>query len=73
MNLIGTCLRILDQYRAFRATLATLAHNSDHDLARLGLERGELARAAYTQAERQISRPVRDVAAARGLTLAPAC
>ena len=70
MNLIGTCLRILDQYRAFRATLA---HRSDHDLAQAGLARGDLARAAYVQAERQVARPVHAVAAARGPTLAPAC
>lgn len=66
MNLLKTVLLLWAQYREFRTELARLAARSDRDLRDLGVARGDIARLAYTTAERRISPfPARSTRAAR--------
>ena len=57
MNLLQNILRLWAQHRAFRAVYAELARHSDRELRDMGLERGDLARLAYAEAERRSVTP----------------
>ena len=57
MNLIHDTLQIWAMHREFRSVLAELGNRSDGELAELGLDRGDLARVAYQEAERRILTP----------------
>lgn len=57
MDLLNDTLRIWAQYREYQAVLADLNSRSDAELAKLGLERGDVARVAYKEAERRIATP----------------
>jgi hypothetical protein len=45
----------LTQYREFHSALAELRGGSDHELAKAGLARGDVARAAFETAERRVA------------------
>lgn len=57
MDLLNDILRVWAMRREFRAVLAELNDRSDRELAALGLKRGEIARAAWEEAERRILGP----------------
>jgi uncharacterized protein YjiS (DUF1127 family) len=57
VNLLQNTLRLWAQHREFRAVYAELARHSDRELRDMGLERGDLARLAYAEAERRIGTP----------------
>ncbi len=57
MNLLDNSLRVWAQHREFQAVLAELNSRSDAELAEMGLERGDIARVAYEEAERRIVTP----------------
>ena len=68
MNLFHHALRVWAQEREFRAVFAELAGHTDRELRDMGIDRSDVARIAYDEAERRIVTPV----AARPATLAPA-
>jgi uncharacterized protein YjiS (DUF1127 family) len=53
MHLLKSVLLTLRQYREFRAALAELGARPDDELAELGIDRGDIARIAYEEAERR--------------------
>jgi uncharacterized protein YjiS (DUF1127 family) len=57
VNLLQNILRLWAQHREFRALYAELARHSDRELRDMGLERDDLARLAYAEAERRIVTP----------------
>jgi uncharacterized protein YjiS (DUF1127 family) len=65
MNMLNETFRGWSVRREFHAALAELSHYTDHQLADIGLERGDLARVALEEAERRVGAPAspRDVAA----------
>lgn len=53
MRVIEEILRALRHYRAFHTALAGFGRHSDQQLGELGIERGDIVRAAFDRAERQ--------------------
>jgi uncharacterized protein YjiS (DUF1127 family) len=68
MNLFHHALRVWAQEREFRAVFAKLAGHTDRELRDMGIDRSDVARIAYDEAERRIVTPV----APRPATLVPA-
>lgn len=66
MALLDDTLRIYALHREFRAVLTELKNYPDHKLSELGLTRGDIARAAYEEAERRIGEPAASRAEASG-------
>ncbi len=69
MDLLKRFALVWLQYRAFQAALAEFRRLSDRELGDRGLSRGDIARAAFEEAERRtaafaLSRP--EARAARG-------
>ena len=57
MNLFNHALHVWAQHREFRAVFAKLARLSDRELRDMGIDRGDIARIAYQEAERRIVTP----------------
>ncbi len=57
MDMHDNDLRSWARQREFRAVLAELDGRTDHELGVMGLERGDLARAAFAEAERRVAPP----------------
>jgi uncharacterized protein YjiS (DUF1127 family) len=57
MNLFNHALHVWAQHREFRAVFAKLARLSDRELRDRGIDRGDIARIAYDEAERRIVTP----------------
>jgi uncharacterized protein YjiS (DUF1127 family) len=53
MNLLKQIGHVWIQHREFQAALASLKRLSDRELSDLGLARGDIARAAFEEAERR--------------------
>lgn len=62
VDLLHHTLRLWAQHREFRAVYAELSSRSDRELRDMGLERGDLARLAYQEAERRIVGPTASAA-----------
>jgi uncharacterized protein YjiS (DUF1127 family) len=58
MHVIELILHVPAQYRAFRSALADLGRRTDSQLADLGIDRGDVVRAAFERSER-LSAPQR--------------
>jgi hypothetical protein len=56
MGLLTTIAAYVRQYHFFHGTLHTLQGRSGRQLADMGLERGDLARLAWIEAERRVGR-----------------
>ena len=54
MRLLTTIADFVRQYHYFHGTMHRLQGLSDRQLADMGLERGDLARVAWSEAERRI-------------------
>jgi uncharacterized protein YjiS (DUF1127 family) len=54
MNLFTRALRVWAQHREFRAVFAKLARLSDRELRDMGIDRSDITRIAYQEAERRI-------------------
>ena len=75
MNLFKRALSLWAQHREFRAVFAKLARHTDRELRDMGIERSDLTRIAYLEAERHMITPAtgRDPATAGyGPDLVPA-
>ena len=70
MDLLKETHRIWAMHREFRTALRELGSYTDRELTELGLERGDIARIAYEEAERRIG--TRDIARRRPRRLARA-
>ena len=57
MNVLNHALRVGAQHREFRAVLAELARHTDRELDDMGIDRGDIARIAYREAEQRIVTP----------------
>ena len=57
MHLLNHALRVWARHRAFRAVFAELARLSERALRDMGIDRGDIARIAYQEAERRIPTP----------------
>jgi uncharacterized protein YjiS (DUF1127 family) len=57
MNVLTHAQRGWAQHREFRAVLAKLARLSERELRDMGIDRGDLTRIAYQEAERRIATP----------------
>ena len=57
MNLFHHALHVWAEYREFRAVFAKLARHSDRELRDMGIDRSDIARIAYQEAERRILTP----------------
>ena len=57
MNLFTHALRVWAQHREFRAVFAKLARLSERELRDMGIDRGDITRIAYQEAERRIVTP----------------
>jgi len=55
MNMLKVVALAMTQYREFRSALAGLRDASDQELARAGLDRGDVVRAAFETAERRVA------------------
>jgi uncharacterized protein YjiS (DUF1127 family) len=64
MDLLQNTLRLWAQHREFRAVHAELSRHSDRELRDRGVERGDIARLAYAEAERRLATPAPRRAAA---------
>ena len=58
MNLFHHALHVWAEYREFRAVFAKLARLSDRELRDMGIDRGDVTRIAYQEAERRIAAPI---------------
>ena len=63
MNLFNHALSVWAQHREFRAVFAKLARLSERELRDMGIDRGDIARIAYQEAERRIVTPAARAAA----------
>jgi uncharacterized protein YjiS (DUF1127 family) len=78
MRLLTTIATALAQYHQFQASLRELNDRSDRELADMGIQRGEIARLAWQEAERRFPVPAEPAtasypkAAARSIELAVA-
>ena len=57
MDLLHETLRLWAMRREFRAVIAELKGYTDRDLVELGLQRADIARVAWEEAERRIATP----------------
>ena len=57
MRLLTTIATTLAQYHQFNATLRELNARSDRELADMGVDRGDIARLAWQEAERRFPLP----------------
>ena len=57
MNLFNHALHVWAQHREFRAVFAKLARHTDRELRDMGIDRGDITRIAYQEAERRIVTP----------------
>ena len=57
MNLFHHALSVWAQHREFRTVVAELARHSDRELRDMGIDRSDIARIAYQEAERRIVTP----------------
>ena len=57
MNLFNHALSVWAQHREFRTVVAELARHSDRELRDMGIDRSDIARIAYQEAERRILTP----------------
>ena len=57
MNLFHHALHVWAEYREFRAVFAKLARYTDRELRDMGIDRGDITRIAYQEAERRIVTP----------------
>ena len=57
MNLFNHALSVWAQHREFRAVFAELARHTDRELRDMGIDRSDIARIAYQEAERRIVTP----------------
>ena len=57
MSLFNHALSVWAQRREFRTAYAELARHTDRELRDMGIDRGDIARIAYQEAERRIVTP----------------
>ena len=57
MNVLNHTLRVWAQHRAFRTVFAELARRTERELRDMGIDRGDITRIAYQEAERRIATP----------------
>jgi uncharacterized protein YjiS (DUF1127 family) len=57
MNVLNHALRVWAQHREFHAVFAKLARYTDRELRDMGIDRGDITRIAYQEAERRIVTP----------------
>ena len=57
MNLFHHALHVWAEYREFRAVFAKLARLSDRELRDMGIDRSDITRLAYQEAERRVVTP----------------
>jgi uncharacterized protein YjiS (DUF1127 family) len=57
MNVLTHALRVWAQHREFRTVFAKLARLSERELRDMGIDRGDITRIAYQEAERRIVTP----------------
>jgi uncharacterized protein YjiS (DUF1127 family) len=57
MNFLNHAVSVLAQYREFRAVSAKLARHTDRELRDMGIDRSDIARVAYQEAERHMVTP----------------
>ena len=57
MNVLNRALSVWAQHREFRAVFAKLARHTDRELLDMGIDRSDIARIAYREAERRIVTP----------------
>ena len=57
MNVLNRALSVWAQHREFRAVFAKLARHSDRELCDMGIDRSDIARIAYLEAELRIVTP----------------
>ena len=57
MNVLSHALRVWAQHREFRTVFARLARLTERELRDMGIDRGDLTRIAYQEAERRIATP----------------
>ena len=57
MNVLNHARRVWAQHREFRAGYAELARHSERELRDMGIDRGDIARVAYQEAERRVVTP----------------
>jgi uncharacterized protein YjiS (DUF1127 family) len=57
MNLFTHALHVWAQHREFRAVFAKLARLSDRELRDMGIDRSDITRIAYQEAEQRIVTP----------------
>jgi uncharacterized protein YjiS (DUF1127 family) len=66
MNLFNNALRVWAQHREFRAVFAELVRHSDRELRDMGIDRSDITRIAYQEAERRIVTPAASSTPAAG-------
>lgn len=57
MNFLNHAVSVLTQYREFRAVSAKLARHTDRELRDMGIDRSDITRIAYQEAERHTMTP----------------
>ena len=57
MNLLNHALGVWAQHREFRAVFAELTRHTDRELNDMGIDRSDITRIAYLEAERRIVTP----------------
>jgi uncharacterized protein YjiS (DUF1127 family) len=57
MNFLNHAASVLAQYREFRAVSAKLARHTDRELRDMGIDRSDITRIAYQEAERHMMAP----------------
>ena len=57
MNILTHALSVLAQHREFRAVCAKLTSYSDRELRDMGIDRSDITRIAYQEAERRVVTP----------------
>ena len=57
MNILTHALNVWARHREFRAVLAKLARYTDRELHDMGIDRGDITRIAYDEAEQRIATP----------------
>jgi uncharacterized protein YjiS (DUF1127 family) len=57
MNVLNHALRVWAQHRAVRTVFAELARRTERELRDMGIDRGDISRIAYQEAERRMVTP----------------
>ena len=57
MSVLNHALRVWAQHREFRTVFAKLACRSERELRDMGIDRGDITRITYQEAERRIVTP----------------